>query len=85
MNKSCYGFKSHPDEIEVTVSEIKYVHKDRKKAVKINDPEYDFEYALTPEKARRKAERIRENADSRKCLRLAEDIEKIADRVEEQQ
>lgn len=81
MRNSCYGFLSDPDEIEVKVGEATRVHRDSIPAVIINDPNLDYKFALPPDKAKRRADLIAKTAQSRGCIRLAEDIRKIANIV----
>lgn len=80
----CGKFKSPPNEISVKIGERKRVHDDPLPAVTISDPAIEYEYRLAPDKARNMADLVEANAESRDCIRLADDIRAIADRVENQ-
>lgn len=82
MEIYCKKFRSPPNDIEVKAGESKRVHDEPIPAVKINDPN-GHKFAFTPEKARETADYLEKYAETRECLRLAEDIRKIANIVEE--
>lgn len=84
MSGPCYGFQSDPENIEVRIGVSTKVRGKPQPSVIIDDPLHDWTLSLAPESAKMRADFIEETATTNRCLRFAEDIRKIANKVEEQ-
>lgn len=82
MSNECYGFQSDPSDITVRIGETKKIHRTSKPAVIIEDPNAGHNYALHPDSARHRADLVTNYSDSEKCHKLADKINRIADRVQ---
>lgn len=78
----CYGFKSDPSNITVSIDTTERMGDSLGVRVMIEDPSADNTYAMAPQSARLRADMMVEATNSPGCIRLANEMREKADRAD---